>query len=285
MCRKIIGNRNEILPFKTGLSCLGYFFLLAIGAYALYVKYPYKIILIIEIISLLFIFLSMFFVIGISNYKKKIKREKRDHTLSCLDCIKNIIEDGFHFHGLLHLNDLLEIEKKLSSNNSPKDCKVLVYTSDLATENDAEAEVTENIKKGVQYIVLYFSDNCTSEQRRKIKRLYGKGNLIHLKEEKYRDSFDGRLANTLGFDITIYKVNDKIHGYFAVDFAPQNSPAEVRPSHILKCAEQCNYGKQTQAFYKKLSYQWAKRLFDEGLSIQRDVNNRNKTMMKKNGQR
>lgn len=262
----------QVLPIKIVLDLLGVFFILAICAYALYKKYPLDYLLAIEFIILFTVVLLMFFIIGISNHRKIVEKEYENDTISCLECIKNKMEDGFHYHGLLHLNDLLKIEEKLSLSSSPKDCKVMVYTSDLATENDAEKVVDDNIKKGVQYIVLYFSNTCDDEEYIRIKNLYGEENLINLsKRKKYKNSFDGRLAVTLGFDITIYRnVDNKIKGYFAVDFVPKCRP--IRSCHNPNCDEQCNYGKETEAFYNEISYRCTKRLYEEGLKIQQKFN-------------
>lgn len=263
-------NRYQVLPITTFVAFLGFFFLFAIIAYAVYKKCQSDDLLAIEFIVLFVAFLLSFFVAGIKNYKSITKEDSKSSTLSCLDCIRKKMEDSISDHGLLHLEDLLAIERKLSLSSDPKACKVLIYTSDLATENDAEKEAKENIEKGVQYIVLYFSNTCEPEEYERIKSLYGENNLVKLsKKKKYKESIDGQLADTLGFDITIYQnAGNIIDGYFAVDFVPKNRP--IRSFHNPNCSEQCNYGKGTEAFYKKISYSCTKYLYEEILKIHGD---------------
>jgi len=270
MNKEKIVNRNQVLPIKVGVDYLGFFFMLAIIAYAVYKKYPLNALLVIEFIVLLVAFLLFFFVIGIKNYKRIAEEEAKSSTLSCLDCIRKKMKDSIRDHGLLHLKDLLDIEGKLSLSSNPKACKVLIYTSDLATENDAEKEVDNNINKGVQYVVLYFSNTCNQQEYERIKRLYGENNLVDLSNKtEYKESIDGQLAVTLGFDITIYQnAGNMIDGYFAVDFVPKNRP--IRSFHNPHCKEQCNYGKGTDAFYKKLSYNCTKYLYEEIVKIHGD---------------
>ena len=59
-----------------------------------------------------------------------------------------------------------------------------------------------------------------------------------------------------------------IKGFFAVDFVPEKRP--IRICHDINCEEQCNYGKGTEAFYKEISYERAKQLYEEGLNIHKD---------------
>lgn len=266
--------RDQVLPLRICLTYLGDFWAIALCAFILFKKFPSSYLLV-SVISFLFIVVVLlsYIVLGHGNYKRIIKQESYAFNHSCLDCIRNRMEDDFHKHGLVHLNDLLQIEQKLSESSDPRQCKVLVYTSDLATENDAEEVVNINIEHGVQYIVLYFANSCTPEQNDRIKRLYGEQNLIDLsKKRKNKQSFDGRLAETLGFDITIYNnvdIKNKLSGFFAVDFVPKNR--RVRIFHNPNCTEPCNYGRETEAFYKKMSYESTKRLYEEGLSIQQDL--------------
>ena len=270
MNKEKIINRNQVLPIKIGVDFLGFFFTVAIIAYAVYKNHPSNVLLVIEFIVLFVAILLFFFVIGIKNYKGITKEDSKSNTLSCLDCIGKKMKDAIRDHGLLHLNDLLDIEGKLSSSSNPRVCKVLIYTSDLATENDAEKVVDNNINKGVQYIVLYFSNTCNKQEYDRIKRLYGENNLVDLSIiTEFKESIDGQLAVTLGFDITIYQNADNmIDGYFAVDFVPKNRP--IRSFHNPHCKEQCNYGKGTDAFYKKLSYNCTKYLYEEILKIHGD---------------
>jgi len=272
MCAQRI-DYNQVLPIKTVLASLGYFFPLAICAYALYNEYQSNYILVIESILLFIVILLAFVSSAIKKYKELSEKEFHKDALSCYNCINSRMKEAFHDHGLLHLQDLLDYEGKLSLSSNPSECKVLVYTSDLATEKDAEKEAIENIAKGVQYIVLFYTSTCSDEEKEKIEQLYGAENLVDLSDKKfgnkYTDSIDGNLAETLGFDITVYQNEQgKIDGFFAVDFVPKNRP--MRSCHKVDCKEKCNYGRKTEAFYKKISVNYTSHLYEEIMNIYRD---------------
>ena len=119
-------------------------------------------------------FLSMWIILAIEakNNQKQIsiinKQERIDdlkcHLDICLKCANEKSADGFHYHGLLTLEELESYEETLANDPQPKNCLVLVYTSDLATEKDAEEQVKKNRFAGVKYIVLYFQNSCSAEE-------------------------------------------------------------------------------------------------------------------------
>ena len=264
---------SELLPVRTVFAIIGPFSTIASVVFVITQSYlgssQYLLnCLVIESTILLILVFITFFIIGIKNYSSASEFEAYNTSLACLRCIKEKMNDGFHNRGLLYLDELITFERKLSSVPEPSKCKVVIYTSDLATENNVENDVKNNISSGVRYIILYFANTCTDEEYKKIKGLYGENNLINLsKRDDYANSFDGKHALTLGFDCIVYNVGENIiKGYFAVDFVPINRP--YRACHIPNCQERCNYGKEDhQPFYKEISTDIAKQIYDEGFRI------------------
>ena len=269
-------SKYQILPISTFLAVLGSFFTVASIAYVITAKYctsieAKEVWLTIEG-SILFVSLLLtFLIIGIKNYRRFSAVKAYNDSNLCLNCIKSKMQDGFHNHGLLHLDELIGFESKLALSENPDICKVLVYTSDLATEKNAEGEVKKNIESGVQYIVLYFANNCSLEEYQRIENLYGKHSLVDLSSmAECEKSFDGQLAKTIGFDIMVYKSgDDQIRGFFAVDFIPEEKP--FRGCHDPNCLNKCNYGKENSIpFYKEMSFDIAKQIFYEGMELQKE---------------
>ncbi len=275
--------RNEIkqiLPFSTVWGISGVFFTVVSLVYAVTRKYCPTEVQMIWIASegvVLFLFLQLtFLIIGIKNIKATSKEEAYNDSQKCLKCIDIKMGDGFHNHGLKYLNELIAYEGMLAKNNNPEKCEVLVYTSDLATEKDAEAEVIVNRNKKVNYVVLFFANTCSDEDKLRFIDRYGSKNLVDLSEsDEFKNSFDGKLAETLGFDIMIYKNSDgSTRGFFAVDFVPENTE---RGFHNYNCHE-CNYGKKRAfgenhgiPFYKEFSSDIATQLFDAGMLLKKKM--------------
>ena len=211
------------------------------------------------------VFLLALFVVEEKNHKAFSEENTYGRSQNCMNCIKTLMP--IHQHGLLYLDELLEFEKELNSNS-----KVLIYTSDLTSElNVVENVVKPNINRGVQYLIFYFTNKCSEKIYNMIKKEYGKNNLVDLsKNEEFKNSFDGRLADTLGFDLIIYKFNEnEIRGYFAVDYVPFNEEGRLCPDPTC---EECNRKKKDfRPFYKKLSPAIAKHLFEEGINIHKKM--------------
>lgn len=263
-----------ILPIGKCLAYLGNIFTLFFFLCLLiYSKESSVRLFIICVIALFLLVFLAFITIGIKDYLDTSEDNTYDGADDCEKCVGEVTKDRFHAKGLLEFDELTSFEKQLSLSSSPQCCKVLVYTSDLATEYDAEDAVNANIDKGVQYIVLYFKNSCSYEDFNKIKKKYGEDNLVDLSEhEDFKNSFDGQLAEKLGFDIMIYQNEEGLlKGYFAVDFVPEKQ--HKRQSHVPYCKEQCNYGKwvssgkKVNPFYKEFSFEITKQLYDEGLEI------------------
>lgn len=272
---------ESILPITTLLGVLGGFFTVFSILYVLIISFCkeeyLRIILLVSegALALISMFIILF-CMAYKNYKKYIKENSLNICKKCLECANSNIKDGFHNHGLLSLKELIAYEGSLAKDPKPSECEVLVYTSDLATEIDAEKAVNDNRDAKVNYKVLFFKNSCNDDGYREIGKLYGEENLLDLSGiEEYKDSFDGKLANTLGFDIMIYKKtnsqsgNMELKGYFAVDFVPaDNLPSgnngNVRIDHIPDCKNPCNYGsKNHEPFYKEISSEKAQILYCE----------------------
>ena len=272
--KKITEIIKKTLPISTLAGVLGWFYFIATIIYLLTKQFCHsienqKIWFAAEGIVLFASLLVIYFICRIKEYKEEFEDEAYKDSQRCLNCIK----EGFPNHGLLHLEELIAYEGELASSSNPRMCKVLIYTSDLAGEKDAETVVIENRRKKIQYIVLYFANSCTEEENRVIEKRYGKKNLVDLsKRNEYIESFDGNLAQTLGFDIMIYQECDgSIKGFFAVDFVPANRP--TRDFHRANCNNKCNYAKvHPRAFYKKISDDIARQLFEDGMKLQKEMN-------------
>ena len=267
---------SQILPITNLITTLGWYFTITSIVYVVTnqcCQTNKDITFTIEGVILFISLLATFFVKGKRQVKEISKEEASNDSETCLKCIEQKIV--FQNHGLLDLNKLLAFEGELASSKDPRNCKVLVYTSDLAGEKDAEIEVKENIDKGVRYVVLYFANNCTTKETEIMENRYGKENLVDLSNsEEYKESFDGKLAATLGFDIMLYKKCDEpVVGYFAVDFVTD----KIERDHDVECKE-CNYGKMLAygkdkaiPFYKEISPDIAVQLFNNGLKLQKEM--------------
>ena len=203
-----------------------------------------------------------------STYKNNLSLQNEERTQKCYSCAKNRLLDGFHYHGLITLKELEKLEEDLSLEENKENCCVLVYTSDLATEKEAEESVRKNRNANIKYIVLYFRNTCNTTETKYLENLYGWENLIDLSKWKdYSDTFDCRLAQTLGFDIMIFQNGQREkRGYFAVDFS-----TEVACPY-LDCEERCNFGLKnagsaSEPFYKEISTERVNTLYNEIMKI------------------
>lgn len=293
MKNSILKELTDILPISYVRSVLGVFFTICSIIYVSISQIPFEggkikdnTLLYFEILFIFgaITFLSMWVAFAFCTYKEQKKNCENElekeadlfikNLNDCFECAKGKVEDGFHNHGLLTLNEMENYESLLSDTSYPEKCLVLVYTSDLATEKAAEKQVLKNRKVNIPYIVFYFQNSCTHEETEKMKKIYGNDNLIDLSSnDYYKESFDGRLSHTLGFDIMIYQNHDgKKRGFFAVDFIPEtNCP---RTSHTLHCKEKCNYGIinsqsaqdplfRKDPFYKEISEERVSELYRE----------------------
>lgn len=291
--KNLLKELTDILPISYVRSVLGCFFTICSIIYVIIPQLPFddgkikdNALLYFEILFIFgtITFLSMWITFAFCTYKEQKKNIKKDleketdlflqNLHNCFECAKGKVEDGFHNHGLLTLKELENYESSLSDSLHPEKCLILVYTSDLATEKDAEKQVLKNRKAGIPYVVFYFQNSCTHEETEIMKKIYGNNNLIDLSSnDYYKESFDGRLAHTIGFDIMIYQNHDgKKRGFFAVDFIPEtNCP---RSTHTPHCKEKCNYGilssqrakdptYRKDPFYKEMSEERVSELYRE----------------------
>ena len=267
------------LPMNEVMSTLGTILTVCTIIYVLLIRNLDENLYIISICSMfiiVFILVWMIlFIIAIKAQRKINKlndefetQEYKKYLKGCKTCAEKKLSDGFHQKGLVTLDELIDIEGKLGTDEDPNSCYVLIYTSDLATEKEAEEIVKQNIKKGVKYYVLYFENSCSLIENKNIMDLYEKENLIDL-SDKFNDTFDSKASVSLGFDIMIYvDSKKKMRGFFAVDFAPDKN--RVKLGHKVQCIE-CNYGKQragkdVNLFYKEISTETTNSLYNEIMS-------------------
>lgn len=263
---------QRILPVSTVMSVLGVFFTLTMAIYVIIFQLsPFKNIAV--VVLFIFIFVILWIVLirfAYVSYRNKLNLQNQERTQKCYSCAKDKLLDGFHYHGLITLKELEDLEGNLSLEENKEKCRVLVYTSDLATEKEAEPSVRRNRDANIQYIVLYFRNTCTTTEFKRLESLYGWENLIDLsKWEDYKENFDCRLAQTLGFDIMIFQNGkEEKKGYFAVDFS-----TEVACPY-LDCEERCNFGLKnagsaSEPFYKEISTERVNTLYNEIMKIYR----------------
>lgn len=259
---------DETLPIGSLLSALGIFFTVFSIGYVLTVvlceNYNIRIILFVSEAVLAFVSLFItLFIMTIKRRNKKAIDAFKKNTEACIECVESKMQDGFHHSGLLSFQELIEFEGTLADDPHPEQCYVLVYTSDLATEKDAEKQVENNLHNKVQYKVLYFQNSCGNETD-KVEDRYGKNNLIDLSQiPEFAESFDGKLSSTLGFDIMIYQRSNGVRrGFFAVDFIEDSRRHKFRPFHDANCRDMCNYGTKGETFYKEMSAERAEELFN-----------------------
>ncbi len=208
----------------------------------------------------------VFLLFEISKYKKTIETNTLNDSLYCLNCIKQKVSDVFPFenYGLLTFEELSKLESKLQKGD-----EVVVYTYDLASEDDASKVVIENRSNDVKYTILYYI-NSKPNKYNDYKKLYGEENLVDL-SKKYQDGADKQLAEFLGLDIIFFRENNgdiNTRGYFAVDFNLRSTDNNKKfpREECIQC-RQCNYVNGTEPFYKEISSELAKQFFDEGVNL------------------
>jgi hypothetical protein len=266
---------NEILPVGAAMVAVGVFFTIFSVVFTLIIKFsnePIAWLIGLSTFAFIIIFICFFLLayrrIILEGNNGLISNIKNSYT-----CAQEKSNDGFHYsYGLLNYDELIDLELRLSKDVNPEKCKVLIYTSDLATELDASNAVKENRDKNIQYIVLYFTNSCNNEQANELFQRYGIKNLIDLStRDAYKGSFDSELAETIGFDIIIYENSDgEKQGYFCVDFTPSKQKIHKerqRPEHIADCRDKCNYEKRGNPFYKRISKSITETLYDEIMLI------------------
>lgn len=266
--KDVIQKLNKILPFSSVVAIFGSFFTLYSIIYVITVQYcnDYELKNILLLIELSSVFIAIMITSFILAVKTNNVRTRKKYQL-CQDCVERKLKDSFHRSGLYHLSDLLVMEEKLASNRNPSECEVYIYTSDLATEKDADEITLKNIQAGVVYKIIYFNNTCNERETEDIKKKYGAHNLLDLdSREEYLGTFDKELADALGFDIIVYCLsNGTKKGYFAVDFVmlDQYGQCPFRPNHNPTCTERCNFGMESEPFYKELSDRMANELYKE----------------------
>ena len=189
MKHKKTKNNETILPISTFLAIMGPFFTAVSIFYVLTVSCSYSneernMWFAIEGAILFVIVLLTFILIGVKKNKQLSEQEAFKFSQACINCSETIMDDWFHNSGLLYLDELLKYEEKLATNNNPKDCKVFIYTSELLSEENVTPIVKKNIETGIQYVMLFFANNCEKEEFERIKTIYGETNLVDLSKRE-----------------------------------------------------------------------------------------------------
>lgn len=271
---------NDILPIDTVAAILGGFFTVCSIIYVLIRAYvPQEHIVLALSIAAIVTFLLMwvaFFIVAYLRRKSKaqetlIEQKKKliEQLHFCKECSIKKINDGFAYRKLLKEENIEDIETKLAIDLDPHNCYVLVYTSDLATILRRLDIIEKNIKEyGVNYRVIYFSDN-TQKDRERIVSLIGEKNLLDA-NKVLKGTRDEELMSISDVELIIYLDSSSyIQGFLSVDNVPSNAINIGRPSHFSECNNRCNYGYSYQdgrvktPFYKSLNKEKVRTLYHQ----------------------
>ena len=274
---------NEILPLDSVAAALGVFFAICSAAYVIIRTNVsdanvMMALAIAAVVTFLIMWVTFCFI---AWWKRKAKAKalliKRKEQLVkqlhfCKDCSLKKMNDGFAYRQLLRQDNIDGVERSLRKDADPKQCNVLIYTSDLATLIRRLDFIRENIEEyEIKYRVVYFSDN-SDKYHDEIVNLIGKENLLSaddvkaLKNSKDRDFF------TLGdLELIIYLDSfSYIQGFLSIDNVPINAIDVGRDAHFDECSNRCNYGYsygdgivEKTPFYKAINKEKARTLYKQ----------------------
>lgn len=243
-----------VITIATCLSIVFYRFVFKL----LYANCPKSAIFLLVVFGLLIV--AGMYLYHYYYFKSKLIEANNEYFTNCKNCVVNKVDNESYlaYYNLVPFKELLRIENSLE-----KDDEVIVYTSHLDTEDDAEQIVKDNIKKGVIYNVLYYEG--TKEKENKLKNT-GYKNVLPL--EKNENSFDYQLTNKntgseTGFDLMFYKKQNKdAEAYFCVNF----SKGVCNKSKVSNCNNKCLKSlkedeREKHLFYKKIDNELASSLF------------------------
>ena len=274
---------NEILPLDSVAAALGVFFAICSAAYVIIRTNvsDANVMMALAIAAVITFLLMWVTFCFIAWWKRKAKAKalliKRKEQLVkqlhfCKDCSLKKMNDGFAYRQLLRQDNIDGVEKSLRKDADPKQCNVLIYTSDLATLIRRLDLIRENIEEyEIKYHVVYFNDN-SDKYHDEIVNLIGEENLLFaddvkaLKNSKDRDFF------TLGdLELIIYLDSfSYIQGFLSVDNVPINAIDVGRDAHFDECSNRCNYGYsygdgivEKTPFYKAINKEKARTLYKQ----------------------
>ena len=168
-------------------------------------------IILIVLLVIISILILVWFIF--KTLKAIIRSEKETEISQCQNCSVDYAKYVFFRHGLITLNDILEREEKLKDHPAAHMCEVLNYTTLVDTYADGNGEddhvepiISNNIKSGVKYKIVYLSEGFASPRN---KRIYGEQNLKYHPDQAFRDT---------QFDYLIHNTPEKMYCYVAVNF-------------------------------------------------------------------
>ena len=170
----------------------------------------------------------------------------------CQQCAEDKVRDDsfLAYYNLITFDELLNMEISLSKGD-----EVIIYTSDIETEDVAKKVVEQNILKGVKYNILFY--NGDNDKKKELENL---GYYKVIKLEKNKSSFDSRLSDSkTGFDLMFFKQNNVVKAYFCVNFSvgQKSCSDEINDG----CKKPCNKNNEF-LFYKKIKNELADVLFE-----------------------
>jgi|GEM_PF-5407663 len=182
------------------------------------------------------------------------KKSTQEHKKLCASCCNEEI-DKFDEYCLVDYTKLLSIEASLREDEHPEKCCIFVYASSLEHEIDARREIEENIKKGIQYKVLYFDKGEDKfDEVEKIYQNATKNNLIQIVPKE--NTIDYALTQRTAFGLIFYKDSKgEIRAFACVNFT---GAKEQDCPHGISCGE-CD-PKNNRLFYKQISKERARQL-------------------------
>jgi len=190
---------------------------------------------------------------------KKIEERKiylKEYYKKCKECVVNKIknESFLAYYNLLTLEELLKIENSLEYNDT-----VIIYTSHIDTEDEAEVIVKNNISKGVIYNILYYDG--TIEKADKLKNM-GYKNVFPMEQNENNFDYQMSKKTASGFDLMFYKKKGVINAFFCVNF----SIGVCNKYNVSGCSNPClkslmESDKNKYLFYKKIDDALANSLF------------------------
>ncbi|MCM0239828.1 hypothetical protein J8L13_20865 [Bacteroides fragilis] len=238
MYRNVI---NEVLKSWGTTTFLSFAILSCISIFYYIPKFEFsafeQIVIIISYTIILFI-ISGYLIRYIA--KPIIFRQAEDSFTHCKECTQKSEQYQFANFDFISFEDLLLIEEKLSNDPHPNKCNVIIYTSDISSEDVVADVVRKNRLKKIVYKVFYLKGVPSSDHI----KIYGKENL-----KKCNGS---ELDIAADFDIIIYIDSKKNKsGFFCVNYSVADT---VRPcTQGYNCNNKCHYENEN-LFYKKIHY-------------------------------
>ena len=178
------------------------------------------------IISLIILSCICLFTMYVYHYfylkrqiKKKMNEDKikyQEYYNNCKKCVVDMVgnESFLAYYNLLTLEELLKLENSLECDDT-----VIIYTSHIDTEDEAEKTVKGNIEKGVIYNILYYDG--TLDKAEKLRNM-GYKNIFSMEQDENNFDYLMSKETASGFDLMFYKKKGIVEAYFCVNFSIGN---------------------------------------------------------------